>query len=224
MTTTTSHSTGLLATALAEQQTAIASKAPTGVLDVLERSIAAIAEVGITAAAVAVGDQAPTFVLPDATGNPVSLHELLADGPVVVSFYRGGWCPYCNLELRALQAALPEITAAGARLVAISPQTPDESLSTQEKADLTFDVLSDADADVSRRYGLVYTLDDDTRHVYAAFGNDLARINGTDTWELPVPATYVIGRDGTVTYAFVDPDYRHRAEPADVVAAVNALA
>ena len=140
----------------------------------------------------------------------------------MVSFYRGGWCPYCNLELRALQAALPEFEAAGATLVAISPQTPDETLSTTEKNELGFSVLSDVGSHTSRRYGLVFTLQDDARDLYRSFGNDLTRINGTDSWELPVPATYVIAPNGIVTLAVVDPDYRHRAEPADVVAAVRA--
>ncbi len=211
-----------LASALSAQQDQTAKMAPAEVLDVLDNGVAMIADSGIAGSAINVGDRAPAFSLPDATGSMVSLDELREVGPVVVSFYRGGWCPYCNLELRALQSALPEIRAAGATLVAISPQAPDESLSTQEKAELSYPVLSDAGSDVIGRYGLIYTVDDATRNVLAGFGNDLARINGTDMWELPIPATYVIGTDGVVTYAFVDPDYRHRAEPADVVAAAQA--
>jgi peroxiredoxin len=111
----------------------------------------------------------------------------------------------------------------GATLVAVSPQTPDESLTTVEKAELSFAVLSDADSATSRRYGLVYTLDAAMREVMQGFGNDLTTINGTDTWELPVPATYVIGTDGIVAFAFADPDYRHRAEPSDVLAALRGL-
>lgn len=206
---------------LHDQRDATAAAAPPEVLDILANSVTLVADSGIVGSAVAVGDTAPTFTLPDANGESVNLHTLLQSGPVVVSFYRGGWCPYCNLELRALQAVLGDIEAAGAALVAISPQTPDESLSTQQKAELDFHVLSDAGSDVIRRYGLVYTVDAATREVLGAFGNDLALINGTDAWELPVPATYVIAQDGTVVYAFADPDFRNRAEPADIVTAVR---
>lgn len=216
--------TTTLSSQLADQVAAIAGVAPSPVLQAFDDSVAEVAASGIAGTAISVGDQAPTFTLPDVNGSEVTLADLLAVGPVVVSFYRGDWCPYCNLELRALQAVLADITAAGASLVAISPQTPDESLSTAEKADLHFNVLSDVGSDVSRRYGLVYTVDATMRDVLAGFGNDLTKINGTDTWELPIPATYVIAIDGTVTYAFVDPDYRHRSEPVDVVAAVRALA
>ena len=169
------------------------------------------------------GDAAPDFTLPDATGKPVHLADLLASGPVVLAFYRGGWCPYCTLELRALQAALPEIESAGARLVAVSPQTPDASLSTAEKDSLSFDVLSDAGGDVADRYGLRWTLPDDLRAVYGQFGLDLETANGDDTFTLPVPATYVVATDGTIRFAVADPDYTTRAEPADVVAALHAL-
>lgn len=213
-----------LATELTAQKTAIDDMAPAEVLSILNNSVAAVEVSGIVANAVGVGDQAPAFVLPDPSGATVALPELLTRGPVVVSFYRGGWCPFCNLELRALQAVLPELTAAGASLVAISPQIPDESLSTKEKADLDFHVLSDLGSEVIRRYGLVYQVDDAAKNVLAGFGNDLERLNGTDTWELPVPATYVIGTDGIVTYAFADADYRRRAEPRDIVAAVLAVA
>ena len=215
--------TTTLSSQLADQVAAIAGMAPSPVLRAFDDSVAEVAACGIAGMAIRVGDQAPSFTLPDANGSEVTLADLLAVGPVVVSFYRGAWCPYCNLELRALQAVLSDITAGGASLVAISPQTPDESLSTTEKADLHFNVLSDVGSDVSRRYGLVYTVDATMRDVLTGFGNDLTKINGTDTWELPIPATYVIATDGTVAYAFIDPDYRHRAEPADVVAAVRAL-
>ena len=170
-----------------------------------------------------VGDTAPDFSLPDATGKTVHLSSLLADGPVVLAFYRGGWCPYCSLELRALQAALPEITAAGAALVAVSPQTPDASLSTAETNDLAFPVLSDAGNAVADAFGLRWTAPDDLRAIYDQFGLDMAAANGDESYTLPVPATFVIGQDSVVRYAFADPDYTKRAEPADVVAALEAL-
>lgn len=173
--------------------------------------------------ALGVGDKAPDFTLPDATGATVRLADLLAEGPVVVNFYRGGWCPYCNLELRAFQAALPEITARGASLVAISPEAPDNSLSTKDKQQLEFHVLSDVGSEASRAFGVAFTLDDATRNVYAGFGLDLPTLNGAGTWELLVPGTYVIGSDGLIAYAFVEADYRLRVEPSEVLAALDSL-
>ena len=164
-----------------------------------------------------VGEQVPDFELNNATGQPVRLTDLLTHGPVVVSFYRGGWCPFCNLELRALQEALPEFKALGASLVAISPEVPDSSLSTQEKNALDFHVLSDVGSTVSGLFGLSFVLDEDTKGVYEGFGLDLPTLNGAGTWELVVPGTYVIDPQGTVTAAFVDTDYRRRTEPAAIL-------
>lgn len=213
-----------LAEDLQTQAASVASMAPAPVLTILNDSVQIVASSGLAGRAVGVGDKAPDFDLPGPNGARVRLADLLFDGPVVVSFYRGGWCPYCNLELRALQAALPEITGLGATLVAISPESPDSSLSTAEKDELTFSVLSDAGSATSRTYGLVYSVDAAMREVLVGFGNDLTKINGTDSWELPIPATYVIGTDGTIAYAFADADYRRRSEPADVVAALRTIA
>ena len=168
-------------------------------------------------------DQAASFALPDVNGDEVKLEELLQQGPVVLSFYRGGWCPYCNLELRALQAALPEIRELGASLVAISPQTPDQSLSTSEKNELEFSVLSDVGNQVAREFGLVFSLPESLRPIYAQFGIDIPAHNGDDSFDLPVPATYVIDRDGTIKYSFVNVDYQQRGEPSEIVAALRGL-
>ena len=186
---------------------------------VLERT-AEMAEKG----ALGVGDRAPDFTLPDATGGEIRLSELLVDGPVVLTFYRGAWCPYCNTQLRDYQLALPDLEDAGASLVAVSPQTPDSSLTTAEKNDLAFPVLSDAGLEVSRDYGLVFRVDESTRDRYRLGGVDLERYNGTGDWELPVPATYVIDQSGTVRAAFVEADYTQRASPRDVLEAVRDLA
>ncbi len=172
-------------------------------------------------AAIGVDDQAPSFTLPDAQGNPVSLAELLRHGPAVVTFYRGGWCPYCNLQLRAYQAALPEMAALGARLVAISPQMPDGSLSTAEANALTFDVLSDVGNAVARSFGLVYALPEELRAALRSNNKALPGINGDESWELPVPATYVIDRDRRVALAAIDVDYRNRLEPETILAALK---
>jgi peroxiredoxin len=172
--------------------------------------------------ALGVGDTAPDFELPDPSGRRVRLSDLLRSGPVVVAFYRGSWCPFCNTELRGLQLALPQIEAARARLVAVSPQTADSSVTIRDRQRLTYPVLSDAGNHVARTFGLVFRVGPDVRDRYREAGIDLARSNGDDSWELPVPATYVVAPDGTITYAFVEADYSRRAAPADVVAALQA--
>ena len=142
------------------------------------------------------GHDAPDIVLPDATGQSFAVADLLAKGPVIVTFYRGGWCPYCNLELKAYQAVLPRIAAAGASLVAISPEKPDDTLSTLEKNALTFPVLSDVGQRVGKAFGLVYAFTDELRSVYDGFKLDIPAKNGSpDQWALPLSATYVIGPD-----------------------------
>ena len=169
------------------------------------------------------GERAPDFTLTNARGAQVTLSGLLARGPVVLAFYRGGWCPYCNLQLRAYQKALPDIRAAGGQLVAVSPELPDKSLGTVEKNALEFEVLSDQTGEAGRAYRLFFDLSGELRQLYAAGGNDLAKWNADGQWHLPLPATYVIGQDGLVRFAFVDAEYRNRAEPADVLAALRAL-
>ena len=213
-----------LTESLAQQQAATHTKLPAEVRNTMSTATADLAASGILNTAISLGDKAPNFSLPNATGATVTLSDLLANGPVVLSFYRGKWCPYCNLELRALQQALPEITAAGATLVAVSPQTPDNSLSTVEKNELTFEVLSDVDNVVAREYSLVFQLPEALRPIYASFGIDLPAHNGNETFELPIAATYVIATDGTVSHAFVDADYTLRLDPVDIVAALQKLA
>jgi peroxiredoxin len=165
-----------------------------------------------------VGDRAPAITLSNARGKSVDVRLLLKRGPVILTFYRGGWCPYCNLELRAYQDVLSEINAAGASLVAISPEKPDESLSTAEKNALAFEVLSDVGLKVGRAFGLVYEFTDELKSAYQGFGLDIPARNGSPgEWALPVSATYVIGRDGTIIYAHTDVDYRDRADPLDVI-------
>lgn len=171
--------------------------------------------------AIRTGDRAPDFTLPDPRGREVSLAILLEARPAVVTFYRGGWCPYCNSQLRAYQAILPEITARGARLAAISPQLPDGSLSTAEANELTFDVLSDIGKSVARTFGLVWSLPEELRAALLSNNKALPGINGDHSWELPVPATYVIARDGRVALAAIDVDYRNRLEPDAILTALR---
>ena len=183
-----------------------------------------LAASGVVDSSLQTGQAAPDFELPNVKGASVSLQKALASGPVVLSFYRGGWCPYCNLELRHLQDFLPQFEAAGATLIAVSPQTPDASLSTKEKDELEFEVLSDVGNKVARDYGLVFTLPE---NLHAMYGNpdgiNLAKENGDASFELPVPATYLIDKSGTIKYAFAHADYTKRAEPEDVLEALKKL-
>ncbi len=179
---------------------------------------------GILDRALKAGDRAPHFTLPNSTGGVMSLAGAIKDGPVVLSFYRGGWCPYCNLELRALQKALPAFTALGASLIAVSPQTPDESLSTAEKNDLAFAVLSDTGSSTAKAFGIAFDLAKELRPIFTKFGQALPDRNGDGSWMLPLPATYVIDRDGIIAFAYVDVDYRNRLEPATIAATLAALA
>jgi peroxiredoxin len=167
-----------------------------------------------------VSEFTPDLQLLDAKGQSVSLTALNANGPLIIVFYRGGWCPYCNLELREWQRLLPEVQKAGAQLVAISPQTPDKSLSTAEKNELAFTVLSDSQLTATKEFGLGFQLPPDLVELYKKFGNDLPTINGNAEWALPLPATYLIGRDGLVKFAHVDVDYRKRAEPSEILAMI----
>ena len=176
--------------------------------------------VGAANQALAVGDRAPDFALPAASGGTVRLSEQLARGPVVLTFYRGAWCPYCNTQLRDYQENIAAFEAEGARLLAVSPQTPDSSAVTESENALAFPVLSDLGNVVSRDYGLVFRVDEATRERYRAVGVDLARYNGTDDCELPVPATYVIGVDGVVEAAFVEADYTQRASVRQILDAL----
>jgi peroxiredoxin len=199
------------------------AKVPPEIRDAMSRADMELAVSGAAHQACKAGAYAPDFRLPDARGGHVRLRDLLADGPVVLSFYRGGWCPYCNLELRALQKVLPEIHRLGAQLVAVSPQTPDESLSTAEKNELAFLVLSDAGSATANAFGLAFDLAEELRPIYARFGHALPDKNGDESWRLPIPATYVIDRDGTIALAFVDPDYRNRLEPAEILSVLQGL-
>lgn len=168
------------------------------------------------------GDPFPDIGLLDAAGEPVSVASLLTKGPLLVNFYRGGWCPYCNLELKAYQDRLQDVRALGAELVAISPETPDRAAATSEKNSLSYPVLTDPQNQLAEALGIVFELPKALEALYAQFGNNLPEANGENGWRLPIPATYVVGRTGQIVFAHVARDYRTRAEPADAFAALKA--
>ena len=192
--------------------------APSWVHELMHRATAELIASGAAERALKAGDRAPEFTLKDADGRDMSLRELLANGPLVVTFYRGIWCPYCNLDLQALQAALPAITEHGAQLVAISPQTQSNSRKSQRDNKVTFPILSDPGNEVAARFGLRFQLPDYLVELYRdTFKNDLTRINGDPSWTLPMPARYVLGTDGVIAYAEVNPDYTQRPDPDELL-------
>ncbi|MBK1832751.1 peroxiredoxin-like family protein [Roseibacillus ishigakijimensis] len=186
------------------------------------KGVEAVKQSGILAKALNVGDQAPDFTLPNAVGKEVTLSELLKDGPVILTWYRGSWCPYCNLTLINYQENLDKIKEAGAQFVAISPEQPDQSLPTKEKHELAFQVLSDTNNQVAKDFNIVFTMTKWVEEAMREFA-DLKKYNGEDYDDttLPLSATYIIQPDRTISYAFLDAEYRNRATPEQVLAALK---
>ena len=170
-----------------------------------------------------VGASAPNFSLPDATGATVELNRLMANGPVVLTFYRGGWCPYCNIQLRAYQGILNELKKLGASLVAVSPETPDNSLDTRQREELEFHVLSDNGNVVAKQFGLVFPVSTEVRLLFEEWDINLENHNGIEGGEIPVPATYIIDEAATIIFGKPDVDYRTRVEPKEILRALSSL-
>ncbi|WP_324023466.1 peroxiredoxin-like family protein [Maribacter sp. BPC-D8] len=174
--------------------------------------------------AIKIGQKAPDFKLPNPEGELIALDNLLEKGTVVVTFYRGDWCPYCNLQLRALQARLGEIHELGATLVAISPQVPDGSLTKSEINEMDFIVLSDQDAKVASEFGVAWEVPEFLLdHMRVDRNLDLAAINNGNGSVLPIPATFILSSDGVVQWSYVNVDYRTRSEPEEIIAALKEL-
>ncbi|GGG44654.1 peroxiredoxin-like family protein [Bizionia arctica] len=184
--------------------------------------IQSVADSGILDNALNVGDKALNFTLKNALNKSVSLFTELENGPVILTWYRGGWCPYCNITLHYLQEKLPEFQKAGATLMALTPELPDNSLSTSEKNKLEFTVLSDVGNKIGKEYGVVFQLTKDVASIYQA-GFGLHEKNGDDSDQLPLAATYVIDTNGIIQYAFLDADYRERAEATEILSAIRNL-
>lgn len=203
---------------------AAAENLPAEVNAAFDRSIEHLLDEGIPADVVKVGDRLESFTLIDATGTPVSLEQILNDGAAVIVFYRGGWCPYCNIALRTYQKDLiPQLDRFGARLVAISPQAPDESLSTADKAALTFTVLSDPGNRLAERIGISFQQAEEVLAAQRQLGLDLTQVNAEGATRLPRPTVLIVDRDGVVQFIDVQPDYTARTEVADIISALTAL-
>ncbi|MFT9258176.1 MAG: peroxiredoxin-like family protein [Acetobacter sp.] len=197
---------------------------PASVIEVMHRATAELLASGAAEHALKAGDKAPSFLLNDAQGNVVSSADLLAKGPLVISFYRGVWCPYCNMELQALQATLPSFRDLGASLIAISPQTSVNRRKSVRQNHLDFPILSDMHNDVAALFGLRFALPDYLVALYTSLKNDLPSFNGDQSWTLPMPGRFVIGQDGVIVYAEVNPDYTRRPEPEDMLPALRRAA
>lgn len=213
----------MLAQELEIKRKSIYESMPQATTEAFDRQIEELRAAHFTEKSIRKGDQAPDFRLKDAGNKEVQLTRLLQKGPVVLSFYRGGWCPYCNLELRALQLALPEIRMSGAELITVTPESSDNSISTIEKNELTFQVLTDPDNLTGKSYGLVFEFPAYLIETYKTFDVDLSSHNNSDRHELPVPATYVIRRDSTVEYAYINEDYTKRADIDEIIECLKRL-
>src|SRR5271155_4156287 len=210
---------------LAEYRAGWYQRVPAERQAIMQRHIDELRSGTISRTMLKVGDHAPAIVLENAKGATVDVGTLLKKGPVIVTFYRGGWCPYCNLELKAYQEILPQIVAAGASLVAISPEKPDDTVSTAQKNALTFEVLTDVGQKVGRTFGLVYQFTEELTSAYHGFNLDIPARNGAPgEWALPISATYVIDRDGSIICAYTDVDYRDRSDPRDALQVLRNIA
>lgn len=213
-----------IAEQLSNMKTTAASTLPTEVVAVFASDQAALATGGVPTGAVTVGDKLAPFSLPDATGQPRTLDELTANGPAVIVFYRGGWCPYCNLTLRTYERdLLPELSAYSARLIAISPETPDASLSAQEKNGLTYTVLSDTGVHLADALGITFDPSEAGLAAQRTLGVDIRTTREDHGTRLPMPTVLIVDPEHTVRFVDVHPDYTGRTEIADIVAALQTL-
>jgi peroxiredoxin len=194
------------------------------VVRLFENFIEHLAATRLTQSSLKAGDRIPDFMLPDSSGRLVSSQELLERGLLVIGFFRGDWCPYCTLELEALQDSLGEIAACGATLVAITPDTGAAFASLEKRRNLGFTVLSDADNGLALQFGVAYRVPDSIRQLYLKIGLDLSARHGNVAWFLPIPATYIVDRHGIVRHAALDVDFRERMEPVAIVDLLRWLA
>lgn len=204
-------------------KTEIFSSKPTAIVERQGALMRLLLDMGIGKEALGVGDTIPAFELPDQTGATVRSGDVLKTGAMVLSFFRGQWCPFCAAELKALHLALPEITARGGRLITVSPQTLDQTMTTVERLLLDYAVLADEGNLVAQRFGLAFQIPEEYREFHDEHSARISEYNGDLSYMLPIPATYVIDSGGVIRYAYVNPDYTRRAEPTDVLTALESL-
>ncbi|UOX33599.1 AhpC/TSA family protein [Flavobacterium sediminilitoris] len=197
-----------------------AAKIPAEVLAIMKNAIQELESSNLVNQALKTGDKIPTIELPNATGKIISIQEQIKKGKVIIAFYRGGWCPYCNLELKALQEILPQIKEKGASLIAITPETPDNSLNTIEKNNLEFEVLTDKDNKTASKFNLTYKLPKELLDIYLNFGINLEKSNNNQLGELPIAATYVVDTKGTIIFDYIKEDYKLRASTEAIIASL----
>ena len=200
------------------------NQAPPEAVEAFHRSTQELIDQRLADRALQVGDVAPEFTLLDSDGNQVSSKELLAQGPLVLTFYRGNWCPYCNLELQALEEVIGDIRSRGASLVAVSQQSQKNSRVSQRQNNLSFPIVTDKNGDIAEKFGLRWSLQPYLTEVFKMFKVDLPIIHEDDKWTLPMPARYVIDQDGSIVYAEVNPDYTQRPEPSDLFPVLDKIA
>jgi peroxiredoxin len=205
----------------AERKELIAKYVPPATQAIHARAVAQLKEKHFAANILPVGAKAPTFDLPDHDGRIVRSSDLVAKGKLVLCFIRGRWCPFCVGQMEAMNLVLPQIEQAGATLVAVSPQTVKQAFFMHDQHKLRFPLLSDADNQVARKFGLTYRVPDAQEAVYRKAFVNLPFTNGDDSWELPIPATYIVDREGTIRYASANEDYTERPEPDDLVRALR---
>lgn len=210
--------------AIKEYQNGFKAKVPQEIQEKMKVATKELEDASISKNALKVGDFAKEIKLPNAVGKEISLFDTLDNNEfVIVNFYRGEWCPYCNLELKALQSYNDEFKKLGASLIAVSPQSTDSSLSTKEKNELAFEVLSDANNIIAKDYGLVFSLADELKPIYLSFGIDIPSKNQENSYEIPMPATYLINKNKEIVFSFIDEDYTKRCEPQDIIDILKSL-
>lgn len=208
---------------LEERKALAAQYVPDDVQQVNRQTVEQLAASGMSGGILAVGAAAPSFQLPDQDGKVVSSQELLRRSRLIICFIRGRWCPFCVAQMEAMNRVLSHIEKAGGSLIAISPQTVKQAFFMRDQHQLRFPLLSDAGNQVTRQFGLVYRVPDEQKQVYSRTFVNLPFLNGDASWELPIPATYILERNGRVLYASADPDYTHRPEPEELVRILDQL-
>jgi len=213
---------GDLGARLADLNEQLKAQAPQDLVRLYDDGVAEMLATTAGDNALNLGHRAPAVDLSDLAGSRISLDRARENGPVILLFFRGGWCPFCKMQLSAMNDALAEISTTGASLLALTPEQPESARQTLGDLGLRFPVLYDETADVARSYGLVFTLNAKLQELQVALGAPLSSLYGTTSQELPVPATFIVGQDGLIAWRHVDRDYRlKRAEPSDILAALN---